>query len=101
MLIGWPRAAKPKSIANAMSSCLKLLSFLLCLAAGAKDFSNTLASKQCFNTGGTELVNDVKDGVKVFEMFTIVSSVGSLMLLPLSMQWGGQLVAGSPYARVS
>jgi len=99
LLIRWPMAVKQKSGANAVSACLKLLAYLLCAAGGVQDFTHELVEQSCFNVQGNELAQSAKDGVKLFQMVTLLTIVGSLVLAPMSAMWGGQLV-GLPYARV-
>lgn len=73
---------------------------MLCIAGGVNDFLHDLVDMQCFNGDGNELAKTAKDGVGLYEMVTVLTVVGSLVLAPMSMKWGGQLV-GLPYARVS
>jgi hypothetical protein len=91
--------SKFKSLANAVSVCLKLLAYLLCIAGGARDFTHELVDMRCFNAEGNDLADSAKDGVRLFEMVTLLTIGGTFVLAPMSMKWGGQLV-GLPYARV-
>lgn len=100
LLVRWPLAAKLKFTGNAVSACLKLMTYMFCAAGGVKDFTSDLVDMQCFNADGNALAEAAKERVKLFEMVALLTVVGSLALTPMSMQWGGQLV-GLPYARVS
>lgn len=98
-LVRWRAAAMPKSVANFAGSCLKLLAYLLCLAGGVKDFARVLIDRSCFNGAGNEVAATAQEGIDAFLLCTLITSVGSLVLAPLSMYHGGQLI-GLPYARV-
>lgn len=92
-------AAVPKSVANFAGSCLKLLAYMLCLAGGVKDFARALIDRSCFNGAGNEVATAAQQGIDAFLLCTLIASVSSLVLAPLSMYHGGQLL-GLPYARV-
>lgn len=99
ILIRWRAAAVPKSAANFAGSCLKALAYLFCLAGGVKDFARIAIESSCYNAAGNEVADAAQQGIDAFLLCTLVASVGSLLLSPLSMYHGGQLI-GLPYARV-
>lgn len=98
-LIRWRAAAVPKSAANFVGSCLKLLAYMLCLAGGVKDFARVLINHSCFNGPGNEVATAAQQGIDAFLLCTLIASISSLVLAPLSVYHGGQLI-GLPYARV-
>lgn len=98
-LFKWRDGVKAKTLLNCVSACLKLLGWLTCLGGGIKSFSEMLSEQKCFNAEGTVLVESVKEGVVNYIVLVILSGAGSLILAPMSMQWGGRLI-GLPYARV-
>lgn len=99
ILVRWRSAAVPKSVANFAGSCLKLLAYLCCLAGGVKDFAHTIIDRSCFTAPGNDVATAALQGVDAFLLCTLVASVASLLLAPLSVYHGGRLV-GLPYARV-
>lgn len=102
LMVCWsfPAAAKPKATLNVSSATLKLASALLCLAAGVGDFTDTMVAKSCFAGNGSDMAENANATVSRFVGVTITSTVFSLCLAPMSMQWGGRLT-GLPYVRIT
>jgi hypothetical protein len=88
-----------KTLLNLFASCIKLFTYLLCIAGGVSEFMDTVIEKQCYNDDGVTMINEVSDSLRDFLLTTILSCFGSLFLAPFSIWWGGKL-SGVPYARI-
>lgn len=98
MLLRCPEAPRWKCRANFAAACFKLLVWGFCVAGGVKDFVDAALRNACFNTAGMESVSQASIYVDVLRILSLVTLAGSVLLSPLSMRYGNQLV-GLPYAR--
>jgi len=97
LLIRFP-TPKLKGFSNAVGGCLKLLAYGFFVAGGIDDFVLTAVAHSCFNAEGNARVVHAKDFAATFHLLVLITMAGSLVVAPVSVHWGSQLV-GLPYTR--
>jgi len=98
MLLRFPQRRKAKATLNMMGVALRMVTYLLFVAGGVREFMRLSVQHSCFNPPGIERVKSAEFSVNASGISVLLSMALTIWVWYFTAQWGSVLI-GLPHAK--